>query len=432
MLKNRSSDQRREVIEVARLLFAHGASTFSFRAFQLLFAWIVLRGDGAAKYLAAVVAASWIVNLVAFPLSGMMIDRYGGVRALRFSVTASFVAVLVFFGQQLSGAFNPVVAASVLIAMSALDGMMSISPNAIIASFVQGKQLTRYLGYAAGVNSLQVIVGAIIGGASVVAIGVTGALLLILVLFAASVCAVWSMSSRNCVRDRNASARGVLRETFMGFRALLKIDPEKWLCVSSVVINFVLTPFLSIVIPVFIKSMLHAPVSYLAAAEILFGAGMLLGAFSAPRLIEYGMSRLKIIISGNSMVGAGMVIVIFVNSDAIRGLVVTTIGFALSLGNVTCGSLRGYAAPNDIRGRLEAAVFACCVASIPIGSWVFGYFVATGSIVFLGRAMAIAGVAIILSQIGLLISRNTVRILTMPESELRGLYGRMYPDAFKG
>lgn len=132
------------------------------------------------------------------------------------------------------------------------------------------------------------------------------------------------------------------------------------------------------------------------------------------------------------MVGAGIVIIIFVNFDVIRGLIVATIGFALSLGNVTCGSLRGYAAPNDIRGRLEAAVFACCVASIPIGSWVFGYFVSAGSIVFLGRAMVIAGIAIILSQIGLLISKNTVRTLTTPESELHGLYNRMYPNAFKG
>ncbi|ABB11280.1 Major facilitator superfamily (MFS_1) transporter [Burkholderia lata] len=432
MPQDRLLTQRQERIEVAKLLFAQGAAVFSFRAFQLLFAWLVLRDAGSATYLASVIAVSWIVNLVAFPLGGVLIDRYGGVRGIRFSVTTSFAALLFFMLGEVSGEFNPVVAAAVLILMSALDGVMSIAPNAIIPTFVQGRDLNRYLGYAASVNSMQVIVGAIIGGASMAVIGVKGAILTIAILFAASVCAVWSLSSRNRIRDQKASARGVFKETFLGFHALFKIDPEKWLCVSSVVINFVLTPFLSIVIPAFIKSMLHAPVSYLAASEILFGIGMLIGAFIAPRLIEAGVSRLRIILLGNLMVGAGIVAVIFVNFDVLRGLIVATIGFALSLGNVTCGSLRGYAAPNDIRGRLEAAVFTCCVASIPLGSWVFGYFVSSGSIVYLGYAMTMAGIAIILAQAGLLISKNTVIVLTSPEKELSGLYSRMYPGAFKG
>jgi len=91
------------------------------------------------------------------------------------------------------------------------------------------------------------------------------------------------------------------------------------------------------------------------------------------------------------MAAACVCLVAFLSSLVVQVAMVGSIGFGVALNNVARGSLRGHATPDKIRGRLEAAVFACCIASIPLGSWIFGLFATEATVGYLRwRSCALA------------------------------------------
>jgi len=91
----------------------------------------------------------------------------------------------------------------------------------------------------------------------------------------------------------------------------------------------------------------------------------------------------------------------------------------------------GHATPDKIRGRLEAAVFACCIASIPLGSWIFGLFATEATVGYLRWAILCAGMVMLLSSAGLVFSKQTRSALTTSDHELNGFYAKNYPNAFR-
>jgi MFS family permease len=391
-----------------------------------------LDGSESGRYLALVIALSWLVNLFAFPVAGASVDKFGGKLVLTSAVLLSFFAVLIFWvDRSLLGA-HQLVGALALIAMSIADCVVSIAPNSMIPLAAPSEDITRFVGYAASVNSCQAIVGAVIGGSVMALLGPNKALCLLLVMFGIASIAAASLRLRTPVTaskvvELNRSGP----EWSRGFLALKTIIPERSFCILSVVINFVLTPLVSIVVPVYIRLILNAPIGYLAAAEISLGCGMLAGTFVAPRLLKFGTTRLRVLITGSVLLAGCISGVTFLAAPWLQAVALGLIGCGVAFNNISCGSLRGHATPDSIRGRLESAVFTCCVASIPAGSWVFGHFVSGSNVHYLGWATGISGLAIISVQLLLLLSRPTVAALTTPDQDLAGYYEKLFPTAFR-
>jgi MFS transporter, DHA3 family, macrolide efflux protein len=416
---------------VFKLLVAQGFSVFAFRAFQIVFAWACLSQTGSGGFLAGIVGLSWLVNLVAIPLAGHFVDRRGGKRALTASIFVSLLCTFLFFCDSKYFGLHVGLGAAALILTAVADCVISIAPNSMIPRLVTGEHVTRCVGYAASINAFQSVVGAVVGGAMLGFLGTNAALGILVGMLSAALISATSMRWSPAPIDAVTSAESPYAAMLKGFAALATIVPERSLCMMAIVSNFVLTPLVSIVIPVFVRFILHAPVAYLATAELGIGIGMIGGTLAAPLLINRGVSRLALVLGGNLMAAACVCLVAFLSSPVAQVAMVGGIGLGVALNNVACGSLRGHATPDKIRGRLEAAVFACCVASIPLGSWIFGLFATAATVGYLRWAILCAGLVMLLSSAVLVFSKQTRSALTTSDNELNGFYAKNYPNAFR-
>jgi MFS family permease len=377
-----------------------------------------------------IIALSWLVNLFACPAAGVLVDRFGK-RVLTASVLLSFAATLMFWIDHSLLGYHPAFAALALILMSVADSVVSIAPNSMIPLAAPSGDINRFVAYAASINSCQAIVGAVIGGSVMAFLGPDKALLILLLMFALASLATLSLKLRPAKHGPTVEGKVARSEWLKGFRAVKTIVPERLSCLLAAVINFVFTPLISIIVPVYIRLALHAPISYLVGAETSLGCGMLFGTFAAPRLLQRGATRLSVLVVGTVLMAVCIAGISSTTTLWVQALALALIGSGAACFNIASSSLRGHATPDLIRGRLESAVFTCCVASIPLGSWVFGLFVSDHGIHYLGWLTGGAGLAILVMQVLLLLSRQTVAALTTPDRDLTGYYLKYFPNAFK-
>ncbi len=129
-----------------------------------------------------------------------------------------------------------------------------------------------------------------------------------------------------------------------------------------------------ILLPVYIQIFLNLSIIYLAIMEVCFGLGLLITSMLVGKLLSKDVKRLTLILTGNILTAISIMLFPVVSFLYLKLLLLFLIGSGLALNNISTSSLRALAVPDDIRGRLESAIYFFCILSIPAGSYTFGIF----------------------------------------------------------
>ncbi|MGF1740596.1 MFS transporter [Vibrio profundum] len=406
---------------------AQGLSVVSFRFFQIVMAWALLQGRDSGYVLGMMITLSWGVNLISFPFAGYFLDKFHKAIILIFSTFVSTLSILAFYFNFTEWGNSLTIGVISISLLAFSNAIFSSAPNSIIPLISNQSDVSNRIGYLSTLNSLQPILGAILGGAAISIVGVNHSFILILGMFVVSMLSIIPMflnASLTPQDEHNVDLKN--DNVFRGFSVICKLPPERTLCLKSMVINSTLTPLVAIIIPVYIKLVMEKSVVYFSVAEGLFGGGMLIGSFLAIYWRKKSVHRLTMTVSSIIITGICVALFALLPDISYKYVAIFVIGVCLSIDNVACNSLRALATPNYIRGRLESTVFFFAVLSIPAGSYVFSKFTLPDTLSLLNPAIVFMGGVIVLSSLLVLLSKNTRRALKTNDSDLDGFYEKNY------
>ncbi|HNX74276.1 MAG TPA: MFS transporter [Candidatus Rifleibacterium sp.] len=164
----------------------------------------------------------------------------------------------------------------------------------------------------------------------------------------------------------------------------------KSLLVGFGLVNFFATPVL-VVIPLYVKNVLHAEASTLGMLEASLWVGILLGTFAAS-LIKTGHRAIKLGAISMLVYGICMFIPGFFIDAWAFGSALFMAGMSLGINNVKFITLFQKVVDDEIKGRFFAAMQAIIGFSFPIAYLVFGYL---GDLLSPDKVCIIQGIGIL-------------------------------------
>lgn len=339
-------------------LCAQNFSVIAFRFFQLLLAWVTLSETHSGYTLGVIVTISWVANIICLPFSGYFLDRYKKGVVVFLANLISLILILVFYINLVYYAYNIMIVVLITIILSVADSVLLSSPNTIIPFIVEKERLSKFTGFWATLASLQTIIGALVGGGTIALVGNQISILIIAILYLiALLFSFLLMRNKLLLHASMVKGQKFYMQLLKGFSVLVKLTPERSLCCVGMTVNFVMTPLLMILLPVYIKIFLNLPIIYLAIMEICFGLGLLITSPFVGKLLSNNVKRLSLILMGNSLTAVSIMLFPIAGPLYFKLILLFLIGSGLALNNVSTSSLRALAVPDYIRGRLESAIY---------------------------------------------------------------------------
>ncbi|WP_045500528.1 MFS transporter [Vibrio hyugaensis] len=419
-------------MKLINFILSSAINLLAFRSFNIILVWAVItNSEDNSLSLGLVVAIMWIFNLISLPISGDILDKYKKRTVLIYSSFISICSSLLFFlNLHLleSSIMITSICASIL---AATNSITSSSINSVIPFIAKKRQLDKAISLASTFNSLQTIIGVLLGGSLIAIFGVTISSVIIIFLYALSSLLVMFVyidekENESCNDD------AFFKRLSAGFKVLYQIECERVICYTAMITNFVLTPLLMVVIPFYVVNALHSDAKLLAVFEATFALGMLLGASVLSRVDFNIHRRIYPVVIGNILMGVGIIGFSLLTPIVFKAFCLGISGFGLTSKGVACNSIRAFAVPNSHRARLESAIFFLCIATIPVGSQFFGYIINVTNIDYIDNILFFMGVIIILTSVFPILSSQTLNILNKPNFELDQLYKTKYPSVFGG
>ncbi|EIV8494035.1 MFS transporter [Vibrio vulnificus] len=406
-------------------IFSHLASIVAFRSTTIIVIWALVQSFGQAESVGLLVAIMWIANILFLPVSGYFLDIYSKKTIILISSIGSVVAATLLLS------FNSSLLICILFVsiLSIFNSAISAAPNAVIPLLVSQDRLTKAIGLAATLNSLQVIIGVIIGGGVIYAIGIEVSLFVTTALYLLSLVLILSVRLPSVSPEQGEVSGKRVSQLTQGFRSLSTLKPEVMFCFSAMVGNFILTPLISIVIPIYVQQSLNNNIGYVVLFESAIAVGMIAGGTMAMRAASF-MDRYHQVLLGGLLIGVGVVAFAAFEHTYIKAFALFSSGMGLTIKGIPFSSLRGHAVPANYKARIESAIFTLCILSIPLGSFTFSYLIDNTQL-DINSLVMFMGVLIVLSLTFIVFSKESVAVLKTKDEELVHYYTTHYPQAFK-
>ncbi|MBT2948869.1 MFS transporter [Vibrio anguillarum] len=405
----------------------------AYRSFNIILVWFIVTKSSNSLDLGTIVALMWAFNLTSLPLVGDSFDRFkkknililGGIFSLSFSLIF-LIDVGVY-----SGSITIISMCACVLAVT--NSITTGSINTLLPFIATKEQLDKSVSLAATFNSAQSIIGSVIGGTMIALLGVEPASLVVVSFFLVSLVLILflSINEKGSVSVDIVQGEKFISRITQGFKTLHYIKSEKIICYTAMLNNFVLTPLLMVVLPYYVSRELKSDATTLALLESMFAVGMLSGAALLSKLDFNLYKRIYPIVLGNMMIGIGVILFSVFDWVYIKAFGLCISGFGLTVKGVACNSVRVFAVPNSYRGKLEGAILFLCIGTIPLGSYLFGYFQESFDYEQKYCLIGYMGVIILLTSFLPIFSKKTRFVLGQSNQKLDGLYKSMYPSAFK-
>ena len=417
-------------MKLINFLISSALNLLAFRIFNISLIWTVVTISGKdSSSLGAMIALMWIFNLISLPLAGDFLDRYNKNVVLRVSGFLSFFAIILFWiNLQYTNSSLLVMSLSASI-LAATNSITSSSINSLIPFIAEKSKITKAVGLAATINSLQTVIGAMLGGGLIAVLGLNYTILLVFFLYSVSLFQLFFIDFKE-KNNQEKKTKSHSRFT-AGFRTLYIIKSERTICYTAMITNFILTPLLMVVIPFYVIEELHGGAQVLAILDSSFAFGMFLGAIVLTRIDFNKYKRIYPVVFGNILIGLGIIGFSLLDPIVMKSFSLCLSGFGLTTKGIACNSIRALAVPNSHRARLEGAIFFSCIITIPLGSQLFGYILNLLGKEHSNTIFFLMGILIIMTSLLPILSKKTLFILKQKNTQLDQAYMSLYPSAFK-
>ncbi|MEX5580714.1 MFS transporter [Pseudomonas lurida] len=417
-------DRRLLKIQFSFLLVVLGG-----RCNQLAVAWWTLQQTGSALAFANMIACAIAAQVLARPLLGWLGDKYNKVLILRVASLTSLVTTLLMVVLSATQLFNPWSVGALMLLSSAVAGVRDPLQSSIIPLFARDDQVSLAVRTKSMLSSISNLLGPILASALIFSFGTTLALTIdfFAMLGAAMLIASIPLHLGASAPDEHAPSATGLRMMYSGFKAVYGVKVEFYLALVAMLVNFALFPFFTILLPLYVKTIIHYPVTYLGLLDACFGLGILAGSYKITGWLTERVPRDFCVAAGFALLGGNMWLAGTLSSTVAVPLAFFCGGVGLMLINIPTSAVRLLATPKQHRNRIFATVSFLSAAASPLGS-----FAMSGLITQLGVALTMMSLGAMVLGLSLLVFLipDFRAFMRAPDAQLNGAYLDKYPDAF--
>ena len=399
------------------------------RCNQLSVAWWALQETGSALAFANMIACSIAAEVLARPLLGWLGDKYNKILILRLASLTSVLTALWMVFLSATQLFNPWSVGALMLVSSAVAGVRDPLQSSIIPLFARDDQVSLAMRTKSMLSSISNLLGPVMASALIFSFGTTLAFTVDFFAMLGAAVLITSIPLRlgaSAPNEQSPAASG-WRMIYSGFKAVYQVKVEFYLALVAMLINFALFPFFTILLPLYVKTVIHFPITYLGLLDACFGLGILAGSYKITGWLTYRVSRDLCVVAGFALLGGNMWLAGTLSSIVVVPLAFFCGGVGLMLINIPTSAVRLLATPKQHRNRMFATVSFLSAAASPLGS-----FAMNGLIAYLGVALTIASLGAMVLGLSLLVFLipDFRTFMRTPDTQLNGAYLDKYPGAF--
>ncbi len=350
-----------------------------FRVFQVFCTWLFIQRFRQEDLLSDLLIAIWVVTCVVLPFAGVLAERIAKAKLLIGACIFSATIISAIFFSEISWSIqsNYKIATVLLILVSLFLSVFQtiISPlGAVLIPQLMTTEAEIQLGFRikSSMFFANLIFGPTLGG---IAIGIYGGLAAMgLAVGAYCGSAIAAAILLFCIQESKPASkieprRQLLRlsaDLVRGFRIIKWIPAERMIALASLLINFLMTPFVSVLLPAKVIGDGRTIID-VAMIEMMAGCGILFATVYGIKKLETRFSKYKI--SATSLLLLVISICSFAFSENILMMYVLAfvMGSSVSVWNVLINSKRAVSIPTGYRGLMESSLMLICIVSIPFG-----------------------------------------------------------------
>ena len=417
-------DRRLLKIQFSFLLVVLGG-----RCNQLAVAWWALQETGSAVVFANMIACSIAAQVLARPLLGWLGDKYNKILILRLASLTSVLTALWMVFLSATQLFNPWSVGALMLVSSAVAGVRDPLQSSIIPLFARDDQVSLAMRTKSMLSSISNLLGPVMASALIFSFGTTLAFTVDFFAILGAAVLITSIPLRldGSAPDEQTPAASGWRMIYAGFKAVYQVKVEFYLALVAMLVNFALFPFFTILLPLYVKTVIHFPITYLGLLDACFGLGILAGSYKITGWLTYRVSRDLCVAAGFALLGGNMWLAGTLSSIVVVPLAFFCGGVGLMLINIPTSAVRLLATPKQHRNRMFATVSFLSAAASPLGS-----FAMNGLIAYLGVALTIASLGAMVLGLSLLVFLipDFRTFMRTPDTQLNSAYLDKYPGAF--
>lgn len=402
--------------QVADILFSA-----SCRAIGILLAWIMINIEQLHTQFGWLVTLSWLSQVLVLVGLSFAADRLKPTITLQLCSALGLASMwFLHFSEGL-----PTDKLAVIFLITAVLSIV-IQPigSSIVPTLYKGQHVQAGFRIRGLVNSLNMVMGAVISGFVIQAFSPEQTILILSCSMTVAVL-IWSGVKIQDIQNTQNKFPPTY-SALTAIRALLYNPLERLLVLISALANFILTPTLMYLTPILVLAHYQRTALELGIAEGMFGIGMLLGSLLVSRFKSWLTVRYSSILSLN-LVAVGLVMIsIF---DQIVGLYLglAIAGMGTVIFNINTTKIRCSATPEKLRNAFEAIFLAVCLIPIPFGMAFATLMVESNH---LGLILGCFAALIFASSILLFWSRSFKYVSALSDVELLECYPKIYMDAY--
>ncbi len=411
-------------------LVATSLGTIATACIRFALSWHIVKVTGSATLFASIIAASHFAEVYSKPLLAPLGDCFRRLRVLRWSFLASFLLAVALVVAVLEGPFSAFGLASILVAMSVVNGLRDPAAAALVPNLVAPEQLTQAQSLRSTVASAIGLAGSILGGLLTAATQATAAILAgccLIALASALALAVRARSDAGTQTSLKTFASTWHRRTLDGLRATWKTRAERLGALAAALINMGITPLTTLVMPLWVIQGLKAGPTTLAWFETALGVGIIAGSYWGPKHFNRWLGRPRASVLGPLAMGLAIVVAAFQTNVWVIAALMLACGFFFTLLLVNGSTLRAVATPNVYRARMIGGFAFIATCMYPFVSQATGYLVESTSVEWV---VALCGLFIMAAGVLVAFNRDAQRLWSQPDADIAQAYAKLYPDAF--
>ncbi|CDG16889.1 MFS transporter [Xenorhabdus doucetiae] len=394
--------------------------TSSTRAFGMLFSWWMIEVLNLDFQLGWFIFSSWFFQVLFLVFMSDLGDRFNKKNVVLLCIIpTTLLFILANFIDK-----NLYIPLGIIFIFASISAIL-IQPigTSILPEISDKNKLESAFKYRGIVNSVNIILGPAISGIVIHYLNINGALMFIALMSLSSIIGFYFIKSQQQEKPLQQH-----KSHIGSIKIITKNPTEASLVIVAAFFNFTVVPLVSYITPLIIINEFKLSALQVGIAEATFGLGMMIGSTLIIRYMN------KVFCKAHSAFISALTIAVCITgistATSLIGLCsyMLICGIGLVIYNINTTSIRCLATPESHRNTMESKFLAICIISIPLGMISATYMVESYDIrILLIIFSALMGLISFL----VLFSPKYVEISKMPESQLNGYYGKIYPEAYQ-
>ncbi|WP_277964368.1 MFS transporter [Pseudomonas sp. RIT-To-2] len=419
------NDRRLLKLQFSFLLMVLGG-----RFSQLAVAWWALQETGSAIFFANIITCSITAEVIAKPMLGWLGDKYNKIVIIKIASLISLLTTAAMFALSATANFNPWTVGLLMTINSAVVGLRVPLQASVISLFADNEKVTLAFQTKNMMSSLSTLLGPAIASGLIYMLGVTGAFaadFIVVIIASLLIFGIPSNIGDTC-EDSVVTKISGFNMIYSGFKVVCGVKVEFYLALVAMLINFALFPFFTILLPLYVKEVVHGPVTYIGLLDSSFGLGILVGSYKVVGWLSTRVPRDICVSAGFSLLGINILVVGIGIWPLTLPVAFFCGGIGLMLINIPTSAVRLLATPKSHRNRIFAIVAFLSAAASPIGSSLINFLVSNFGV---ASSVTILGTMVLATSLLVLLIPDFKLFMRAKDANLKDAYFTRYPSAFR-